>query len=299
MDAMAALDDLWDFDDPAESEARFRRWLSDPAPDADASARCEAETQLARAQGLRRHFAEAHATLDVVEARLSGLSERAQTRYRLERGRVFNSAGAPDQAQPLFLAAWEQARTAGEDALAVDAAHMLAIVTSGEESLAWNLRALDLAQASPQPRAQRWQASLYNNIGWTHFDAGRYADALAMFERALERRRFDGSAKEVGVAQWCIGRTLRALGQLDEALALQASLLATVSEDGYVSEEMGELLLALGRADEARPRFRRAAELLSRDAWLAAHEPDRLERLRQLGAPATDAQQTTERGDAP
>ncbi|HET9109643.1 MAG TPA: tetratricopeptide repeat protein [Ktedonobacterales bacterium] len=285
MDATSTLDDLWDFDDPGESEARFRRWLSDLPPGADASARCEAETQLARAQGLRRHFAEAHATLDEVEMRLPDLSERVQIRYRLERGRVFNSAGAPDQAQSLFLAAWEQARAAGEDALAVDAAHMVAIVTSGEESLTWNLRALDLAQVSEQPRAQRWQASLYNNIGWTSFDAGRYTDALAMFERALERRRLDGSANEVGVARWCIGRTLRALGQLDEALALQSSLLATVPEDGYVSEEMGELLLALGRADEARPHFHRAAELLSRDAWLAAREPERLERLRQLGAP--------------
>lgn len=288
--SMDKLDELWDYADPAGSEARFRQWIADPPPSADESARAEAQTQLARAQGLQRHFAAAHATLDTVELQLPQLSERVQVRYHLERGRVFNSSSAPERAQPLFLAAWERARAAGEDALAVDAAHMLAIVASGEDAPTWNQRALDLAQSSPEPRAQRWQASLYNNIGWTHFDAGRYTDALAMFERALERRRLDGPEKEIGVAQWCIGRTLRALGRLDEALALQRTLLATIAEDGYVSEEMGELLLALGRADDARPHFRRAAGMLSQDIWLAAREPERLARLRQLGADATDAQ---------
>jgi Flp pilus assembly protein TadD len=72
-------------------------------------------------------------------------------------------------------------------------------------------------------------------------------------------------------------------------LALQRSLLATIREDGYVSEELGELLLALGRGDEARPHFRRAADLLSQDAWLAEREPERLARLRQLGADAPKA----------
>ena len=55
-------------------------------------------------------------------------------------------------------------------------------------------------------------------------------------------------------------------------------------EDGYGSEEIGECLLALGREDDARPWFARAAELLSGDAFLAEHEPDRIERLRRLGA---------------
>ncbi len=290
MDSIGELDDLWDFNDPAGSEARFREWIAHLPLSASDSERAEAQTQLARAQGLQRRFANAHATLDSLESRLAQLSERVQVRYHMERGRVFNSAGAPQQAQPLFLTAWEQARATGEDALAVDAAHMLAIVATGEDAMVWNLCALDLAQFSTEPRAQRWQASLYNNIGWSYFDAGRYPDALAMFERALERRRMDGAEKEIGVAQWRIGRTLRALGRLNEALTLQQSLLASISEDGYVSEEVGELLLALGHADEARPHFRRAAGLLSRDAWLAEREPERLARIRQLGADTAAAE---------
>lgn len=284
---MGILDELWDFDDPAGSELRVRQWIADLPLSAGASERAEAQTQLARAQGLQRHFADAHATLDEVESQLPLLSQRVQVRYLLERGRVFNSAHASELAQPHFLAAWEQARATGEDALAVDAAHMLGIAASGEDALMWNLRALDLAQSSADSRAQRWQGSLYNNIGWGYFTEGRYADALAMFERALEQQRMDGAEKEIGVAQWCIGRTLRALGRTDEALTLQQSLLAIMHEDGYVSEEVGECLLTLRREDEARSHFRKAADLLSRDIWLAAQEPERLSRLRQLGMDAT------------
>lgn len=297
IDSMGELDDLWDFDDPAASEVRFRQWLADLPPSTDLSERAEAQTQLARAQGLQRHFADAHATLDQMESQLPRLTVRVQMRYHLERGRVFNSAGALERARPLFLGAWEQARVAGEDALAVDAAHMLAIVASGEEAFTWNLRALELAHSSDQPPARHWQGPLYNNMGWSLFGDGRYEEALAMFERALEQRQVEGRAKEMGIAQWCIARTLRALGRTDEALAMQRSLLETQAEDGYVSEEMGECLLALGREDESRPHFRRAADLLSRDIWLATREPERLARLRQLGANAMEMQKNSPRPD--
>jgi hypothetical protein len=52
---------------------------------------------------------------------------------------------------------------------------MVAIVASGDEALAWNQRALELAQASPDPDARRWRASLFNNLGWTYHDRGEYA----------------------------------------------------------------------------------------------------------------------------
>jgi hypothetical protein len=58
------------------------------------------------------------------------------------------------------------------------------------------------------------------------------------------------------------------------------------TSDGYVREEIGECLLALGREAEARPHFARAWSLLSRNPWLAASEPARLERLRTLGSAA-------------
>ena len=86
-----------------------------------------------------------------------------------------------------------------------------------------------------------------------------------------------------------MARCLRALGRVDEALAIQERLAreteaAGDQEDGYGAEEIGECLLALGRPDEARPAFARAAALLGADAYLAEHEPDRIERLKRLAA---------------
>jgi hypothetical protein len=47
---------------------------------------------------------------------------------------------------------------------------------------------------------------------------------------------------------------------------------------------MGECLLLLNRAAEARPYFARAYAVLSQDPWLAENEPERLRRLKELGA---------------
>ncbi|MGD8628700.1 MAG: hypothetical protein PVH52_06430, partial [bacterium] len=77
------------------------------------------------------------------------------------------------------------------------------------------------------------------------------------------------------------------LGRLQEALDIQLALeeeidAAGIEPDGYVYEEIGECLLALGRADESKPYFKLAFEHLSKDEWMQANEADRLKRLKQL-----------------
>jgi len=111
-----------------------------------------------------------------------------------------------------------------------------------------------------------------------------YPMALAFFEDAIAFRKEQGKADEIRVAEWCFARTLRSLGRHEEALAIQERLESEGTEDGFVSEELGELLLLLGRPAEARPKFARAHELLSRDPWLQRDEPDRIDRLRRLAS---------------
>jgi tetratricopeptide (TPR) repeat protein len=106
--------------------------------------------------------------------------------------------------------------------------------------------------------------------------------ALAFFEDAIAFRKEQGEADEIRVAEWCFARALRSLGKLEEALAIQQRLEAEGSDDGFVSEELGELLTLLGRKAAARPKFARAYELLSKDVGLQRDEPERLDRLRRL-----------------
>ena len=267
------LGPLWDFGDPVASEQRFL------------ALGLEVQTQAARAQGLQRRFDDAHATLDGVQAQQP--TGRPRVRYLLERGRVFNSAGDRDRARPLFVDAMDAAAQAGEDGLAVDAAHMLAIVETGEEALGWNLRALAMAEASDQPAARKWLGSLYNNIGWTLHDLDRHAEALELFEKALAMRRAAGAQNQIWIAGWCVARCLRSLGRFNDALEaqelLRAEREAADTPDGYVYEELGELHLAGGDGAAAQPWFAKAHALLSLDPWFVANEAPRLARLAELG----------------
>lgn len=283
-----ALDDLWDFDDVPASEARFRHALEHARTGHIDASTSEILTQLARSQGLQRRFDEALATLEHAEALLAPGDARGSCRVHLERGRVANSSGAEERGRCDFLAAWELASAAGEQALAVDAAHMLGIVEPAAEAAAWNRRAIALARSSSDPRAQRWVAALANNMGWAAHDAGDHGKALALFRLALDERVSQRNPTAIRIARWTVARCLRSLGRIDEALDVQRALLTeldTAGEtDGYVPEEIGECLLGLGRAAEARPFFARAFVELSSDHGLATSQSQRLERLRALGS---------------
>lgn len=280
-DWLVDLAELWDFNQPDVSEQRFR----DALVTATGSDALVLRTQLARALGLQRRFEEADAELDAVPDSPDPL---VRTYRELERGRVRNSSGDPGAAQPHFLAALAEAESAGLDHLAADAAHMMAIATPGEAQIPWAERALAIASASDDPRARRWVGSVSNNLGWTLHGLGRYDEALAVWQQALAFREEQGDPGPLRVAQWTVARGLRSLGRYDDALAIQRELVGKVESDGYVQEELGELMLATGRPDDARPHFARAYEVLSQDIWLAANEQARLARLAELGGGRED-----------
>ena len=135
---------------------------------------------------------------------------------------------------------------------------------------------------------RRWSTSIdCHNVGWTYHAEGNFEEALRRFEQALEVRLQFSAVEPIRIARWCIARCRRSLGQVAEALAGQVQLLAEFEASGqtsgYVWEELGECHLALGDAATARPYFALAHAELSQGAWLVAHEPQRLLRLRELG----------------
>ena len=84
-----------------------------------------------------------------------------------------------------------------------------------------------------------------------------------------------------------IGRTHRSMNQIDDALAIQMNLSeemesGKVDMDSYVYEEIAECLLLQNKADEAKPYFRKAHELISKDKWMQDNEGARLERMLEL-----------------
>ncbi len=277
------FDSFWDYSAPDKTETQFREILSGFS----GNERLELLTQIARAQGLQRKFDDAHRTLDEVEKQLGTDSSRAHVRYLLERGRVFNSSKQQQKAEPYFEQAFDKAQQLNEDFYAVDAIHMLAILADSDSALNLNLRAIQLAESSKQEKARNWLGSLYNNMGWTYHDMGNFESVLEMFEKAEAFQRSKGEAGQIRIASWAVARALRSLGLVKEALSKQQILereFESAGEvDGYVFEEIGECLLLLDRADEARLYFAKAYEALSQDQFLVENESERLDRLRELG----------------
>jgi tetratricopeptide (TPR) repeat protein len=280
------FDKLWDYSHPDVSERRFRDLLPAALDSLDISYLSQLLTQIARAEGLQRKFQNAHQTLDRVDKALPKTDGRTLIRYLLERGRVYNSSGNVEDAKRLFLQVFDLAVKSKEEFYAVDAAHMVAIVESPDNQLEWNLRALELAENSTDERARNWKGSLYNNLGWTYFDQGDYQEALFMFEKALDFRTQQGDAGNIGVARWCIAKTLRMMGHTEEALDMQQRLFeeyqSAGKRSGFVYEEIAECMLVLGREMEAEGWFAAAYTELSKDPTVA-NDRDRLVRMKTLG----------------
>jgi len=277
------IDVLWEYGDPQLSEERFREALGS----AEGEERLELLTQIARTFGLRGRFAEAHEMLNGVERELGGAGPKPRVRCQLERGRAFNSAGQPEHARELFTQAWELARQAGLEGLAVDAAHMLAITWSGKpEAIEWNQRGLALARASQDARARGLIPAMLNNTAWDLHSMGHFDEALVLFKEAQAEWSARGGLEQIRIAKWSVGRCLRSLGRYSEALDLQQALeaehIASGSVDGYVFEELAENLAALGRTAEACAYFAQAAAELSKDEWFIKNEAKRLARLKKL-----------------
>ncbi len=285
--ALPDFDKLWDYSNPAQTEIEFRKLVPLAEKAKDISYHTQLMTQIARTLGLQQKFEAAHALLDTVKPWLTEDPTVSRVRYLLERGRIYNSSGHPDKAKPVFLNAWELAAKNYEDYYAIDAIHMLQIVEPPEKQLEWAHKAMELAEKTADERTKKWLGPLYNNTGWTYFDLEDYDNALVLFEKSLAWRQSQEDKQGTIIAKWCIARNYRAMGRIKDALEAQISLENEVTEkgldqDGYIYEEIGECFLELDRADEAKEYFGLAYGLLSKDEWLKANEPERLERLRNL-----------------
>ena len=252
---------MWDFKHPEVSEQRFRSALQGAVGD-DALI---LQTQIARTFGIRKDFTTARELLKNIEPSMATAGAEARVRYQLELGRTYASAThapellTPDakvRARAAYNEALQTAQAAHLDGLSIDAIHMLAFVdTSPEDQLKWAQTALAVVEASTQPEAKRWEASIRNNLGYALHQLGRYDEALQQFNEAVTLREAGADAGNIRVAYWMVAWTLRAMQRNDEALAIQLRLERECDEAGepdpYVFEELETLYRAAGTIERA------------------------------------------------
>lgn len=252
---------LWTYSDPALSEQRFEAALAGASTD-DAFV---LRTQIARTWGIRGDFERARSILAPLQAQLPVVSAEAKVRYALELGRTYASTTHPpelltgenrERARALYLQAFETAKAAQLDDLAIDALHMMVIVDSDPaDQLAWNLKALAYMEQSSQPEARKWEGSLRNNVGYAFRLLGRLDEALAQFQLSLAAHERAGRPRNIRIAHWMVARTLRDMKRYDEAIAIQRRLEREWADAGepdpYVFEELEQLYRATGDAAQA------------------------------------------------
>ncbi len=248
------LSSLWDYGNPALSEQRFR----DAVKTASTDDALIFQTQIARTYGIRKDFERARDVLASIKDEVKNGSAQAQVRYLLELGRTYASTTHPPEAQTpenkkmarsLFMRAFDAAENARLDDLAIDALHMMVTVdTEPVDQLAWNLKALAYMEASSQPLAKKWEASLRNNVGYAQHLLGQYDEALVNFKLSLAAHERLGSVRSVRIAHWMIAWTLRAQGKFQEAIDIQLRLEREWGQAGdpdpYVFDELEHLYRA-------------------------------------------------------
>lgn len=241
---------IWSFADAAGSEARFRAALDSSVPKDQGVL----WTQIARAQGLQGRWQEAEESLEQALL-VAGDQPEVRVRYHLESGRLkFSVAHNPDEVSPEdeqrarehYSQAFELGKAHRFDYLAVDALHMLAVVERDvEDQVIANYRAVNYMAECDTADARRWEGSLRHNLGYTLHSLGRDDEAIVQYQQSLKAREEAGNASGVRIAKWMIARSLRAMGDLSEALSMQRALqkeLEAVGEtDSYVDEEISIL----------------------------------------------------------
>jgi tetratricopeptide (TPR) repeat protein len=107
----------------------------------------------------------------------------------------------------------------------------------------WSERGIAFAESSTD--ARYWLGPLWNNLGWSRFEAGDIPGALDAFERALAVR---DTPRERAIARYAVARALRELGRLDEAIEqLELGLAQSPGPHPIIEEELAAARGALGR----------------------------------------------------
>ena len=200
------LDRLWNFGDPAASEARFRAAMIEDVYDPDE--RAELATQLGRAISLQGRFEEADALLDGID----GDEPTVGVRILLERGRVLNAGGHPAMAVPLLEQAAELADHLGEDFIAVDALHTLSSADAAHAE-SWLRSALEYASTAHDDRSKRWMIVLHTRLGWFLHGNGRFTEAMVEFQLAEQWAERLGTERQRELAREAITECGKALAE--------------------------------------------------------------------------------------
>ena len=218
------------------------------------------------------------------------------------RGRFEWKAKEYAKAEATFTEMYEYCLEREMHRLAIDAAHMVALVGDVETKIEWALKAIKAAEAGGEETAG-WLGPIWNNLGWTYDGMGEADKALEALLKARKHHYENGNDLSKVVADIFVGIAQRKAGKLEEAMetikAAQARVEQLAGENpdnkeyierkGDCRRELGEHALLAGEREAALEHFRAARDLLREagaESWDREGFKKFEERIKQLEEPA-------------
>jgi len=190
--ALPVIAELWNASKPKKMERILLEILPAARTADQPEYLAELLAQLARTRVHQKRLKEAKANLDEAEAIIeAGETEemlRPRAIWLVETGRYLrfvrlfehdDSAQLRARTNAVLEEAYNVALAAGDDFVAVDAAHQLGKIDTSQKGLDWNLEAIRISRGSSQPRVSTWLGVIYET-------ATRGAARLENYDQALE-----------------------------------------------------------------------------------------------------------------
>jgi len=189
------------------------------------------------------------------------------SRYLGVRGRFEWNQGQLEKATNTFIEMYHYCLAQELYGRAVDAAHMVAITGSEKDQIEWGLKGIEDAKRFG---TERWLGPLWNNLGWSYEDQGKYSKSLDAYLNAREFHYKYGSERQKLVADWAVGHAQRLAGDLKAAKKTIKPLVKKFKKIddseflGWTYKELGEIAFAKGEYKDAVENLRQAVHLLKK-----------------------------------
>ncbi|MBD3232688.1 MAG: tetratricopeptide repeat protein [candidate division Zixibacteria bacterium] len=214
----------------------------------------EARSMIARCYLITGKKEEGRPWLEKAEETASPDDPQGWSRLLGVKGRFQWQDDKKKKATETFKGMYEYCSERGMHTRAIDAAHMVAITGAPEEQIEWGLKGIKEAE---EGNVTGWLAPLWNNLGWTYEDQGRYQESLQAYLKAREYHWRYGTERNKLIADWAVGHAYNKLGEHDQAAQWLRPVLAWSERINEV-EFRGLTYQELGDIERANKNYRAA-----------------------------------------